>query len=468
MQSKETKKWQDEEALKRYQIIAPLLDDTIDEAKRRQLREQIAERQGISTRSLYRYESYFRQNRFDGLRPMNREKRRKQNLPDNYDAIIGEAIQLKREVPKRSARQIIKILEAEGWAMPGVLKESTMRRYLFQAGFGKKQMRRYTEARETSSRRFCRPHRLELIQGDIKYGPAIRTEDGTLIKTYLSSLLDDHSRFILHSEFYDNEREEIVEDTFHKAILQWGKFDTAYLDNGAQYISKQLLQSCARLGIRLLHAKPRACESKGKIEKFHQVVDSFIAEIRVAHVHSLQELNRRWKIFLEEDYQKKPHDGIAEYYRAMDAVVPPGGISPLKEWMRDERQLTFIDVSVVAEAFLHHEERMIDKAGCFSFEGKMYEASVALANTKVEITYDPLNTETITVNYRGMEPVIARRVRIGSFADKKPDLPVSMTDKLPETSRLLDALEKHYNEEHRLMADALSFSEYGKGGSGNV
>lgn len=468
MQSKETKKWQDEEALKRYQMIAPLLDDTIDEAKRRQMREQIAERQGISTRSLYRYESYFRQNRFDGLRPMNRAKRRKQNLPDNYDAIIGEAIQLKREVPKRSTRQIIRILEAEGWAMPGVLKESTMRRYLFQAGFGKKQMRRYTEARETSSRRFCRPHRLELIQGDIKYGPLIRTEDGTLIKTYLSSLLDDHSRFILHSEFYDNEREEIVEDTFHKAILQWGKFDTAYLDNGKQYISGQLLQSCARLGIRLLHAKPRACESKGKIEKFHQVVDSFIAEIRVAYVHSLQELNRRWKIFLEEDYQKKPHDGIAEYYRAMDATVPPGGISPLKEWTRDERPLTFIDVSVVAEAFLHHEERMIDKAGCFSFEGKMYEASVTLANTKVEIAYDPLNTETITVNHRGMEPVIARRVRIGSFADKKPELPVSMTDKLPETSRFLDALEKHYNEEHRLMADALSFSDYGKGGGRNV
>lgn len=468
MQSKETKKWQDEEALRRYQMIAPLLDDTIDEAKRRQMREEIAKRYGISTRSLYRYENYYRQDRFDGLKPMNRSKRRHQSLPDNYDAIIGEAIQLKREVPKRSTRQIIRILESEGWAMPGVLKESTMRRYLFQAGFGKKQMRRYTEARKTTSRRFCRPHRLELIQGDIKYGPSIRTPEGRLIKTYLSSLLDDHSRFVLHSEFYDNEREEIVEDTFHKAILQWGKFDAAYLDNGTQYISGQLLKSCSRLGIRLLHAKPRACESKGKIEKFHQVVDSFIAEIRVAHVHSLQELNRKWKIFLEEDYQNKAHAGIAEYYKALDAEVPPGGISPRQEWMRDERQLTFIDTSVVAEAFLHHEERTLDKAGCFSFGGQMYEASAALAGAKVEIAYDPLYTETIMVHYRDMEPVTARRIRIGSFADKKPDLPVSMTDKVPETSRFLDALEKEYKESHRLMADALSFSDYGKGDAGNV
>ena len=35
MQSKETKKWQEEEALRRYQLIAPLLDESIDEAVRR-------------------------------------------------------------------------------------------------------------------------------------------------------------------------------------------------------------------------------------------------------------------------------------------------------------------------------------------------------------------------------------------------------------------------------------------------
>ena len=35
IQSKEVKKWRDEEALKRYQMIAPLLDEDLDEAKRR-------------------------------------------------------------------------------------------------------------------------------------------------------------------------------------------------------------------------------------------------------------------------------------------------------------------------------------------------------------------------------------------------------------------------------------------------
>ena len=316
MQSKEVKKWQDEKALKRYQMIAPLLDEDLDEAKRRQLREEIAARYEISKRSLYRYEAKYREEAFDGLRPMNREKRRSQALPENYDEIVGEAIQLKREVPKRSVRQIIKILEIEGYAVPGVLKASTLQRYLYNAGLGVKQMKRYTEKRETSSRRFCRPHRMELLQGDIKYGPDIRLRDGTLIKTYLSSLIDDHSRFIVQSEFYDNQRQEVVEDTFHKAILKHGKCDACYLDNGTEYTTNQLHTALARLGIRVLHAKPRACQAKGKIEKFHQKVDQFIAEVRVAKVHSLEELNQKWKYFLEQDYQKEAHDGIREYYES--------------------------------------------------------------------------------------------------------------------------------------------------------
>lgn len=468
MQSKETKKWQDAEALKRYQMIAPLLDESLDEGKRRQLREEIAERYDVSKRSIYRYEEKYREGAFEGLRPMNREKRRSQALPDNYEEIVGEAIQLKREVPRRSVRQIIKILESEGYAPPGVIKASTLQRYLYNAGLGVKQMKRYTEKRETTSRRFCRAHRNELWQGDIKYGPDIRLSDGRLIKTYLSSLIDDHSRYIVQSEFYDNQRQEVVEDTFHKAILKHGKCDSCYLDNGTQYTSNQLHTALAKLGIRVLHAKIRACESKGKIEKFHQKVDQFIAETKVAHVHSLEELNRRWKIFLEQDYQKEAHDGIREYYKSYGVTVPLGGISPLQEWNRDTRNLVFLHTTVVSEAFLHHETRRLDNAGFFSFGDVRYEASAALANAEVEIVYDPMNTEVIKVLYQDMEPIMAHRVKIGAFCDKKSPLPVAMTDKLPETSRFLDALEKKYREDHQLMANALSFGEYGKAGGQNV
>ena len=462
MKAKEVKKWQDEEALKRYGMIVPLLDPELDEGKRRQMREEAAERNGISKRTLYRYEKGCREEGFEGLRPAGRTKKRRQGLPENFEKIMEQAVQLRREVPKRSVRQIIKILELEGWAQPGVLKQSTMQRHLYDAGLGKKQMKRHAEKRETSSRRFCRPHRMELLQGDIKYGPDLRTTSGELVKTYLSSLIDDHSRYIVQSEFYDNQRQEIVEDTFHKAVLKSGKFDCAYLDNGAQYTTEHLGKACAKLGIRIVHAKPGACQSKGKIEKFHQKVDQFMAEIRAAHVHCVEELNRRWKIFLEQEYQKEAHAGIKEYYESYGASVPACGITPEQEWMRDTRGLVFMDVSVVAEAFLHHETRRIDEAGCFSLRGSRYEASAALANMEAEIAYDPMDMETVAVRCRGTEALLAHRMEIGAFSSKVPPVPMGMTGSVPETSRLLDALEKKYKEDHGKMARALSFGEYGK------
>ena len=48
--------WREDEAVSRFSLISPLLDDTLDEAKRIQIRSDIAERNGLSVRTIYRYE----------------------------------------------------------------------------------------------------------------------------------------------------------------------------------------------------------------------------------------------------------------------------------------------------------------------------------------------------------------------------------------------------------------------------
>ncbi len=48
-------------------------------------------------------------------------------------------------------------------------------------------------------------------------------------------------------------------------------------------------------------------------------------------MHSLEEMNQKWKYFLEQDYQKEAHDGIREYYESQGAKVPAEGISPMQE-----------------------------------------------------------------------------------------------------------------------------------------
>lgn len=88
--------------------------------------------------------------------------------------------------------------------------------------------------------------------------------------------------------------------------------------------------------------------------------------------------------------------------------------------------------------------------------------SAALANMEAEIAYDPMDMETAAARCRGTEPLPAHRMEIGAFSSKVPPAPMGMTGSVPETSGLLDALEKKYKEDHGKMARALSFGEYGK------
>ena len=53
-----------------------------------------------------------------------------------------------------------------------------------------------------------------------------------------------------------------------------------YVDNGAAYVASPLLRTCAVLGVRLVHSKPRRPEGRGKIERFFRTVrDQFLVEI---------------------------------------------------------------------------------------------------------------------------------------------------------------------------------------------
>ena len=106
----------------------------------------------------------------------------------------------------------------------------------------------------------------------------------------------------------------------------------------------------------------------------------------------------------------------------------------------------------------------MDKGGCVNLNGCKYEVSAALIGAVVEIAYDPLNIDSITVTYPGMEPITAKKMVIGAFASRKPEIPASLLPEEPETSRMLDVLEKMHDESVARKADAISFGSYRKDG----
>ena len=88
------KQWQEQEALSRFQLIAPLLQEDLDDAKRLQLRKQIAQDNDISVRSIYRYEKAYREGQFAGLKPAAREKRRSQKLLVFFASTFSSKMQI--------------------------------------------------------------------------------------------------------------------------------------------------------------------------------------------------------------------------------------------------------------------------------------------------------------------------------------------------------------------------------------
>ena len=281
-----------------------------------------------------------------------------------------------------------------------------------------------------ASRRFQKPHRGMLYQADIKYGPYLPIgKNGEKKQVYLSAMIDDCTRFIVHAKFYDNQRVDIIEDTLRSAIMRYGKPDALYVDNGKQYTSDWLKKSCAKLEIRLLHARAYHPEGKGKIEIFNKHMDIFLAESALARPKTLDDLNHMLEVWISEYYHKKPHTSL-------------GDISPEIAFKTDSRALTFVEASKLTEAFLHTEERRTDKTGCISFDGKKYEVGMDLIGRTVEVYYDPQWTDEIEIHHKDKPPYRVKQLTIGEHCGVKTDMPEYLTEVTPAGSRMLDVLNK--------------------------
>ena len=436
MQMKDKKKAQDI-AEERMRLIAPLLAPDLDCAKMKCLKEEISNTSGVSVRTLERYCKVYFEVGYEGLQPAG-----KSNPPYKIpQELVQEAIQLRKELPSRSIPTIIHILEAEGKAAPGFLKRTTLQEALARAGYSASMMRVYQDT-GYASKRFQRVHRHDLWQGDIKYGPTLLIA-GKPTPTYMSCLIDDATRYILHAEFYSTMEQSIVEDTLHKAVEKYGVPRRIYFDNGSQYKNHWMKRACGLMGIRLLYAKPRNPQGKGKQERFNHTVDSFIDEISLALPDSIEELNMKFNAWLSECYISKVHSAL--------------GTTPEIAFKSDSMPPHFIDSSVLARAFLHCEQRKADKSGCISFQGDKYDIGVRYAGKQVDVVYDPANAEILTIEVAGELPFRAHKLSIREHVAQKDKLVAAERVEV-DHSRLLDAAVKAKQKKDLTRIRAISYT----------
>jgi putative transposase len=151
------------------------------------------------------------------------------------------------------------------------------------------------------------------------------------------------------------------------------------------------------LGVKLVHASPRAATTKGKIERFFRTVrDQFLVEIDDGV--ELAEVNRLFSAWLEVVYHRRVHSetGQAPLERFDAAGAPP---LPTPALLR--------------EAFLWSVERTVTKTATVSLHGNQYEVDAALAGRKVELVFDPFDLTRIEVRYQHRPFGIAVALVIG-------------------------------------------------------
>jgi len=440
--------------LRRYEMIAPLLNENIDKFERRRLRAQIVETGSISERTLRRYIQNYRKKGYKSLADAQRSDRG--SLRAVPEEAIDEAVKLRQELPSRSVRRIIEILEGEKIVKPGGVSRTSLNRHLIQRGYGAAQLRAEGKAAKPSSR-FERKRRNDLFQTDIKFGPKIVC-DGVKKKTYLLTLIDDKSRMIMHAEFYSNQRLPILEDCFRKALLKFGKPSGILVDNGKVFVSKWFKLACARLGVKHIAAKPYAAQTKGKCEKYHQRVDEFLCEFALEPVQTLAELNRKFAIYLDEGYIHDPHDSLKIEQRdpRTGELLSKRERTPCQSYTEDPAKVRYVSSLECREAFLWEEQRVVDKSGCLKLAGVMFDVGVALVRRRVDVRYDPFDISVIEVWHEGKFQRKAEKLCIPEFAPKQEHSPAAPPKK-PTGSRLLKVYEEKNREREKQRNGALSF-----------
>lgn len=369
-------------ALFRLSVLGPLvarerlargeLQQIVRELAQREYSIPGSRRRHLGEKTIQAWYYIWRSGGIDGLTPKTRIDRGQSKLPPAAQQAILAA---KRENPRRSIRQIQRLLEMAGIVAHDSLSRSAIHRLLQQHGLS----RMTGSASELEEKRsFVAATAGAIWYGDVLHGPRVPVA-GRLRKTYLVSLMDDASRLIAHSAFCLGESALDIEGVLKQALLKRGLPIRFIVDNGAAYRAGTLQGICARLGIHLIHCRPYRPEGKGKLERWHRTCrDQFLSELDERHIHHLDDLNARLWAWIEQVCNRTPHEGL-------------DGQTPLARYQQDLPHIRSLGARAVQldALFWHRLARHVRKDGTVSYQGRRFEVPYELAGKTIQLVVNP-------------------------------------------------------------------------------
>jgi transposase InsO family protein/transposase-like protein len=271
---------------------------------------------GIHKSTFYKWYKAYTDKGIDGLAPPQRGNRQQWNtIPQEQKNLIAE---LALDHPHLSSRELAYKLTDEQQVF---ISESSVYRILKARGLITSPAHILLAASDEFSNKTAFVH--QLWQTDFTYFKILGWG-----WYYLSTILDDYSRFIVHWELCESMKAEDVQRTVATAIKQAklvSKQKPRLLsDNGACYISSELKEYLQRQGISQVHGKPMHPQTQGKIERYHRSMKNVV---KLDNYYYPEQLKDALEQFVHYYNHQRYHESLNNltpadiYYGRGDAIL---------------------------------------------------------------------------------------------------------------------------------------------------
>ena len=262
---------------------------------------------GISRSTFYEWYKRYQEDGFEGLRSRNKSPRQVWNTIPEWER--QRVVQVARTYPEKSCREVACHITDN---MDYFISESSVYRILKAYNLVTSPAYTVVSAKDQFENPTTRIN--QLWQTDFSY---LKVVDWGWY--YLSTVMDDYSRYILAWRLCQTMMAEDVKKTLDMAI-EWTGVEHVHVvyrprllsDNGSAYISKELRDYLEAIEIRHIRTKPYHPMTQGKIERYHRSMKNLIL---LDHYYSPSELEKRIREWV--DYYNNHR-----YHEAIDNVTP--------------------------------------------------------------------------------------------------------------------------------------------------
>lgn len=395
----------------RYGIIADLLNPYLNKQEYRELLASKAKREyripystkhHVTPATIRNWIKAFREQGKQGLLPQYRsDKGQSKSIPP---AEQEELITYLETHPKVTAQTAVLHLQKQGKIQTRI-SQSSLSRFVIDQSLTREQ--RLHEAGREKKLKYQHEYPLECVQADAMHAfPVPVSPGGKKKKAILMAFIDDATRRIVYANFAFTERSYEFEKGLKHILQTHGRIGKAYCDNGSSFVSDQTERILSILGIPLIHSRPGIPEGRGKIERiFRTVRDQFLRTLDKEAIESIDQLNLKFKTWLESEYHRNPHRGL-------------GKQTPLECWLSKTQYIISMPQDIdLDEVFLHELPRKIYRDNTFSLDGTLYEVPVLPEQKNIKIKFNPETKHPIKV-YAG-ETYLADAKEVDTYANSK-------------------------------------------------